>query len=368
MYRSAVLFILGGALALPAGAQQRPSLPSDKDANDWEAYYNLGVEQLGHSSRNAEAAFIWASHLRPDRPEPLYGQWIAFWSRDIGKFEQYLRDDDRLLNDPQIVRVESLRRQALRRNPFVHQGLIVFLWDQLPGQWRDDPLTRGWIYLGQAKLPEALARFGDVERRDPEKYGYLRFLRASAFVNLRRFDSAAAEISALLTQERAQDAKSLGNGYESKELLEYALGLLQLNMKETAAAREAFGRATVENASFAPAHAMLGEIAAAARDTATVLLEYGLAAETDPTDVEILLGYGKVLRLAHRPADAVVQLRRATALEPYYAEPYFHLGLALEDIGDKTAAAAAYTQFLSRSTQWDPRRQVAEQKRQPGTR
>ena len=360
--QTCLLLFLLCALVPPVAGAQRPSLPRDKDPNDWEAYYDLGVAQLGHSSSRAEAAFVWAAHLRPDRPEPLYGQWLAIHIRDTHRFERYLQDDEKTLRDPEVVRGDSLRAAAFRRNPFVHQGLIVLLWDRLPGQWPDDALTRAWLALGRANLPDAAHEFGMLIRRNPEKYGYLRLVRASALVKLHQLDSAATEISALLAQERAQDAKSLGNGYESKELLEYALGLLQLNLRNTAAAREAFGRATVENAGFAPAHALLGELAVAAKDTTTALLEFGLAAETDPTDVEILIGYGKALRVAGRPVDAAEQFRKAVALEPYYADPFLNLALALEEAGERAGAADAYGQFLSKSMQSDSRRSAVEQR------
>jgi len=351
-------------LAPAVAAAQRPQLARDKDPNDWEAYYNLGVEQLGHSADRAEAAFVWAAHLRPDRPEPLYGQWLAFHMRDSHRFERYLQDDEKTLRDPGVVRADSLRAAAFRRNPFVHQGLIVLLWDRLPGQWPDDALTRAWLSLGRANLPDAAHEFGMLIRRNPEKYGHLRLVRAAALVTMHQFDSAATEIAALLAQERAEDAKTLGNGYESKELLEYALGLLQLNLRNASAAREAFGRATVENAGFAPAHAMLGELAVAARDTAAALLEFGVAAEADPTDVEILIGYGKALRVAGRPTEAAAQFRKAAALEPYYAEPALYLAVALDESGDQTGAADAYAQFLAKSTHSDSRRSSVEQRLQ----
>ena len=357
-----LLALLCALLPSAVAAQQRPTLPRDKDPNDWEAYYDLGVEQLGHDSYKAEYAFSWASHLRPDRPEPLYGQWLAFHIRDIRRFERYLQDDEKTLRDPEVLRADSLRTAAFRRNPFVHQGLMVLLWDKLPGQWGEDPLTRAWLSLGRANLAVAADEFGKLITRNPEKYGYLRFVRAAALVNLHRYDSAAADISGLLAQERAQDAKTTGSGYESKELLEYALGLLQFQLHNPAAAREAFGRATVENAGFAPAHAMLGELAVMKRDTATALLEFGLATETDPTDVEILIGYGKALRLANRPADAAAQFRKAVTLERYYAEPFFFLAQALDATGDKAGASDAYGQFLAKSSQYDPRRSVAEQR------
>jgi predicted Zn-dependent protease len=265
------------------------------------------------------------------------------------------------------VRAESLRALAYRRNPFVHEGLIVFVWDQLPGQWRDDPLTRAWIFLGQAKLQQALDLFGNVIRREPEKYGYLRFVRASAFVNTGHADSAAAEISTLLAQLRTEDTKTLGNGYESKELVEYAMGLLQLQLRHPAAAREAFGRATVENAAFAPAHAALAEMAIAANDTATALLESGLARETDPNDVLFTVLRARVLRQALRHEEAAAEFRKAIAMEPLYAEPYYLLGVTLEEFGDRAGAAEAYAQFLAHASRYEPRRGAVEL-RLPGLR
>jgi tetratricopeptide (TPR) repeat protein len=356
------LSLLLSAIALVGARAQRPELPDDKDPNNWEDYYDDGVKLLGHSSKGAQERFEYAMHLRPDRAEPIYGQWITFWARDIGRFERYLNDDERVVQDPLVVRAESLRALAYRRNPFVHEGLIVFVWDQLPGQWRDDPLTRAWIFLGQAKLPQALDVFGQIIRREPEKYGYLRFVRASAFVNTGHVDSAAVEISSLLAQLRREDAKTLGNGYESKELLEYALGLLQLQLRHPAAAREAFGRATVENAAFAPAHAALAEMALAANDTTTALLESGLARETEPNDVLFAVLRARVLRQAYRHSEAATEFRRAIAMEPLYAEPYYLLGVTLEESGDKAGAVEAYTRFLAHASRYEPRRGPVELK------
>ena len=217
-------------------------------------------------------------------------------------------------------------------------------------------MTRAWFALGEGDLPRALDPFATVISRDPQRFGYLRFVRASAFVNSGKPDSAAAEITKLLQQLHAQDAKSLGNGYESKELLEYALGLVELRRNHTAAAHDAFGRALVENAAFSPAHAMLAELAMNARDTTTALMEYGLATETDSTDVELILGMGRAYLQARRPADAATQFQRAVQLEPLYAEPYLRLASALEAKGDKAAASRAYVQFLQRVTQDDYRR------------
>src|SRR4029079_16602052 len=126
-----------------------------------------------------------------------------------------------------------------------------------------------------------------------KRNGYLRFVRASAFVNSHRPDSAAVQLDSLLAQLRAEDQKVLVTGYESKAMIEHAIGLLHLLGNRLAPARDAFSRALLEDASFALSHAMLGEIAISAKDSAAALLEYGMATETGPGDVEYIVGLGK---------------------------------------------------------------------------
>jgi Flp pilus assembly protein TadD len=224
-------------------------------------------------------------------------------------------------------------------------------------------LTNAWIAFGQGQLPLALERFGRIIAKDPKKYGYLRFIRASAFANSQKYDSAASELSSLLTQLRGDDDKTLGSVYQSKELLEFAFGLLQEQMRRTAAAKDAYGRAIAENAAFAAAHAALGRLAIAARDSGTALVEFGLAVETEPNDVEMRIGYGQALMLAQRPKDAAVQFQKAVELEPYYAEPVFLLATALEGAGDAAGAKQRFGKFLELATRSDPHRAEAERKK-----
>lgn len=363
----ATLLTLVSSLPYAQKTPERPSVKRGADRNDWEAYYDLGIELLqSDRGAQAEAAFFWASRLRPDRAEPLYARWIAFWVRDsktFDKFEDYLRGDERVLRDPQVQQADSLRYSALRRSPFVHQGLLIYLYDHLPGRWKDDQITAGWIALGQGKLPMALERFGRLVAADQKKYGYLRFVRASAFANSSQFDSAAGQLSSLLTQLRGEDDKTLGSMYQSKELLEFALGLLHQQMRRTTAAKEAFGRAVAENAAFAPAHAALGRMAIAARDSSTALVEFELAVETEPNDVVLRIGYGQALLLARRPKEAAAQFQKAVELEPYYAEPVFFLATALEGAGDAAAAKPRFGQFLELASRSDPHWAEAERKK-----
>ena len=347
------------------GAQnvQRPKLADDADPNDWEAYFDAGVKKLQRQPGAASDAFYWAARLNPSRAEPLVAQWVSFWAaQGVEKFVRYLEDDEELLRDPKVVRAESLRSLALARNPFVHQGLVMALYNALPGGFREDVMTTAWIYFGRGDLPHALERFKTAIDRDPKRYGYAHFYRASAFVNLSQYDSAAAEIGVLLQQLRAEDEKKVGQGYQSKELLEYAAGLLLLNRNRVDAAREGFGRAVVEDASYTPPHMVLGDMAVSAHDTATALLEYGTAVQIDSTDVMVRIGYGKALVAAQRAADAAVQFRKAAELEPYYAETHFLLASALEASGDKVAAANAYRQFIATARRSDFRRYKAQDK------
>src|ERR1700709_957949 len=77
-----------------AGSQglDHPPVPRDADPNDWQVYYNAGAALLRRDSRGAEANFAWASRLRPDRAEPYFGSWVAFWAHEFDRFPDYLRD------------------------------------------------------------------------------------------------------------------------------------------------------------------------------------------------------------------------------------------------------------------------------------
>ena len=362
MRRATVALAVAIAFAGQARAQTIPAIARGADPNDWEAWYDAGIQELNRDPSAAELAFIHASRLRPDRPEPLFARWITIWSRDVDLFGEYLRGDEKALRNPKVATTEALRRRALQRNPFVHQGQLMFLYDRLPGRFRDDAPTRGWIALGRAELPRALEIFGRLVERNPSRYGGLRFVRASAFVNIGRLDSAAAELSALLEQLRGQEAKELVSFYESKELLEYAIGLLHLQGGRVSQARDAFGRAVVENAAFAPAHAMLGTLAMTPRSIDDAIIELELALQIDSTDVQHVLQYARALTIAKRFDDAVKQARKAVALEPLYAAPYLLLATALEQSSDTVGAMEQYGEFLARSAKSDPQRSLAEKK------
>lgn len=343
------LLLLLVLTAAPAAAQERqpdrPRLPRGADPNSWESYFDLGMRLVPRMSTQAEAAFYWASRLDPSRAEPLYGRWAAFHLQDIGRWERYLKDDARVLGSNDVLRADSLRWRAYRRNPFVHRALDLVLIDQLPGRWGDDQATRAWIFYGAGNFERAAEQFGRIAARDP-KFAYWAVL---ANVSGGRFPEATVHLDSLLARARREETRRLVRPDESKEMYEYALGLLHRARNNKAEATAALQRALLENLAFYPARVQLGEMALEEGRVADAVDQLQQAAEIAPEDGYLQYRLGAALLLAGKPAEAVSALRSASRLEPYYAAVDLLLGAALERAGDTSAAKEAYSRYLSRA-------------------
>ncbi len=362
------ILLLGGACALGpcelagqkppplqnAAESKRPRLSSAADTNDWEAYFDYGVSRLRSDPRGAERAFYWAARLEPSRAEPLYGRWVAYWMRFPGWFEEYVDERPRALQSPNVIQVDSLYQRALFRNPLTPRTLHILLYDQLPGRWGRDPLTQAVLDYGAGKFDAAAAAFGKLVRDDPLKRYRVRYWQALSFTAMQRYDSAASEVTALLEELRRRDEKRLTYWYESKELLEYSLGLLELARGNREAARAAMQRALLENLAFYPAHAALGDVALGGGDRASGLSEYAQAVELGGDDAGVRYRYAQVLAGAGRNEEAEQQLRKVIALEPLFAPPYFTLGTVLEPRGLPQQALAAYRDYVQRAPSLAP--------------
>lgn len=344
-YRTVLIAVLLGTASLEA-QPLRPKLAAAADTNDWESYFNLGVELLNDEPARAENAFLWASRLDPTRSEVLYARWVAYWTRDRNRFAKYLRDDPAILRAAEVQRVDSLRYHAIRRMPFVHQGLLMVAFDDPRALWREDILTSAWLAYGRGNLAEAIDRFGKAITRDPKRNAEVRFLRAGAFVNAGILDSAIVELTKLLQELRGREKGDLVSVYESRELMEFAVGLIHANRRENAKAEEAFGRALVENAGYAQAHLALARLADASNDASRALAEYVLAVELDPGDVAARLAYANALFYARRPQEGIAQVQDVIRREPLYAESYAVLGRLYDSLDDAAAAREAYARFL----------------------
>jgi Tfp pilus assembly protein PilF len=328
----------------------RPPLAEGADRNDWEAYYDRGVEWLNNREHaRAEAAFYWSSRLNPRRAEPLFARWAIAWARDQSRFARYLQHDPEKPLPPEMVRIDSLRYRALLRNPLVFQGLIMAAYQELPGEWRRDAWTHAWLAYGSLDLPGALAYFERALSRDPKRFDEVRYMRATTYVATGQLDSAAAQLTELVDTLRRRDTERLTHVYESKALVLYAVGLLQASRRNYTAARAALEGSLVEDLSFYPAHIALGQLAVARRDQAAALQEFEQAAAGGENDPVARYEYGVALVGAGRAAEGATQLQAAVALEPYYADPYYWLGEAFLTQNDSAAARTAFQNYADRA-------------------
>jgi tetratricopeptide (TPR) repeat protein len=354
------LIALVGLIALPCTSTlqaqsppDRPGLQKNADPNDWAAYFDKGVEVFRSKPEVAEAAFYWASRINPERAEALFARWVAFHNRDQRRFMAYLDGKPKIMADSAVLAADSLRLLAMVRNPFVHRGLEVALYDQFPGKWRYDEYSRGLLAYAQGDFPKAVAYLGHAIAKNPDDYLWSRTTLAQAFVAMGRYDSALTEMQALRAALDQRDAKKLVAVYESRELLDYAIALLESAMGRPAPARESLGRALVENPGFYGAHLLLGDDAYAARNDSAAIREYEAALVVQPGDAVLELHYGRSLARSGRLPDAVSALTKAVELEPYYAAPWLELARTLERTHDRPGARAAYTTFIERSPRND---------------
>jgi tetratricopeptide (TPR) repeat protein len=354
--RCRALVTLGLAITFPAlahaqrqGPPDRPDLPAGADQNDWSAYYDKGVALLRSDPAASEAAFYWASRIAPDRAEPLFARWVAFHNRDQRRFLAYLDDDRKTLADPAVRAADSLRLRAMIRNPFLHRGLEIVLYDQMGGNWGYDDFSRGLLAYSQPDFPSAAALLGRAIKDDPKGYLWQRLMLAQAFVGMANYDSAEAEVQTIRTALDRRDARKLVVVYESREFLDYSIALLESARGHADAARDGLGRALLENPGFYAAHLMLGDDAYARRNDSTAIGEYEAAILVEPRDAVLQYHYARSLTRAGRLADAARALKTAVELEPYYAAPWLDLGRVLARTNDDAGARGAFAAFIDRA-------------------
>ena len=355
--------------ASDAGAQKdrkvpkRPPLFEGADTNSWFAYYQAGLQNLRRRPELAAAAFYWAARLNPTVPEPLYASWVAFWKRQREeRFWDYMEGKRFVVEAKDVQAADSLRFMALRRNPMMYQGLWIELFDD-PNNGLNmslDPGIQGMVAYAQGNPRKAAERLG-VAVKDKSNRG-LRYDRALALFQIAQYDSAAHELQLLLDDMRKRDEKKLVRAYESKQMYEYAIGVLMAMKGDTTAAREAYGRALTEDLSFAPAHLQLSFVADAMGDSATAIQELEQATELDSTDIAAHYQLGTHYLMKGKTEEAKAHLRKAIALEPYYAPPYYPLAYILEYEENNAEAAANYAAFAARAPAADARVAVARQK------
>jgi predicted negative regulator of RcsB-dependent stress response len=383
----AVVALVGGGGALgPAVAAQsrnafkRPRLAAGADTNDARAYFINGVALLKRDPWTAAAAFYWASRIEPGWPEALYARRVAGLLAQENLLTGYLEGARSVITSRPAQQLDSLEYQAQRLNPFflrdlderlfagyvvaaykrerrragerpldlADEGELNFLVDQYLRSGTSIPL-RAALAASQRRFTEALDLYGQVL----SQYRYkaeIRAERARIFYVVGSYDSALVELQSALSELRQLDTARLTPVYVSRELLEHAIGMIHEAAGDTAAARAAYGRALQENLSYSPAHVRLAGLELIKGDTATALAEFDLAVQVAPTEAPPRLAYGLLLAQTHQWDEAVLHLRRAAELEPYYALPHYVLGYVAEAQGQRDAALAGYRAFLARAS------------------
>ena len=357
--RRSLLVLSALCLTATAAAAQkvpkRPELFAGADTNSWFTYYQAGLSNLRRRPDLAADDFYWAERLNPGAPEPLYAGWVAYWKRRPDRFWDYIAGKRFVVESKEVQHIDSLRLKALQRNPMMYQGLWIELFeDQGPLNMSLDPAMQGIVAYAHGNPMKAAERLGEaVKSKDNRSF---RYDRALALYQIAQYDTAANELQILLDEMKKREEKKLVRMYESKQMYEYAIGILMLAKGDTTAAREALGKALTEDLAFAPAHVALAHLAAATGDTATAVQELSQAVELDSTDVIAHYELGVSLMMQNKTEDAKVHLRKAIALEPYFAQPYFPLAYILEFDENNKEAAEMYLAYAARATRAEEQR------------
>lgn len=344
--RSTLLFS-GTVAALAAQSLERPPVPAG-DSKSWEPYFDRGVKLFRQSPIDAETHFAFASRLDPTRAEPLFARYAAFFAHTREEdVRDYFRGVEAILRRADIRAADSLRALALMRNPFVHRGLEILIFERRPGAFATDRDTRAWIAYSNGEFPKAidlLTRTIDSGRPDAR---WRRFDRALAYVAMGDNRSALTDLRTLLGMLRRQDDRGTVTLYQSKHFLLYMIGMLHLSMRDYESARTAFQESLVEDASFAYGNSGLAAVSRVQRNNVQAESEYSLAVELASGDGVLRLWHAQVLFDLQRFADADAEVAKAIALEPQWPAPLHLLGRIRERQGREDEAYVAWAEYVA---------------------
>jgi len=383
-------------LAVPCTGSLRaqrpgPEFPRPKgavaDTNDAQAYFDYGVRFFETDPNAAAAAFYWAARLNPGSADAWYARRAALLMVDDGLRRTFINGGRPARESKKLRALDSLYLRALNLNPLVYRrldkrllaahiaeemmraarqggaseitrGEVDFMIESWLTLNRGRPEFRAWVAYGEGRFDHALGLYASAEKSTKFKAGF-RIERGRIFGMTGQVDSALAQFQLALTEMRSRDTKDLVFFYDSKALFEHTIGTLLEQQSDFAGAREAYGRALQEDLAFYPAHQRLGMLALGMHDTTTALSELDLAVQIAGDEPVLRYTYGWALAAARKYREASEQLKQAITLEPYFALPHVTLGQVYEQLGDGKNAQAAYTAYLARASQNDPRRELA---------
>jgi tetratricopeptide (TPR) repeat protein len=392
MHRIALAAAAAFACAAPAAAQaprphdvpRRPALWAEADTNSSGAYHMHGVRTLERDPQVAAAAFYWAARLRPGWAEPLYGRRVALLMSDPDRLVRYMEGNRSVVRSPEIAAIDSLQLRALSLDPFLVQvfdrhllraymvrAVMRNMGDgntraadgalaaHLVENWLNaaDPSMRAWLAYSEGRFPKALEEYQrSVRRAHPRDRNRARMDLGRIHYFTGNYAQAAEQFTTAAAAMRTEDARDLVYLYESKALVEHSLGAVYEKMGNADAARETYARALQEDLSFGPAHRRLSALALAAGDTATAAAELALALEASPGDAALRVEMAVMHLRTGRAEEALADLRRAAADEPYFALPHLYLARLHDSAGIFPSALQHYRDYLARAARDDEAR------------
>lgn len=329
----------------------RPPLPADADTNDPNAYYQRGAATISYRADTAAAAFYWVTQLDPWRADAYYARAVALvrtlWAPHR---RTHVFVPQRRLRASEINVIDSLNRVAYDLNPFIDRDFDYLLGPPVGAYVCDrvrDAMSAGVCFMRLGDFGKSVQKLSAALTRDP-KHISLHYLRAHAYFQLGKYDSAATDLGALADSLGNRQEKELTAFYVSRATIYYAQGMASMQLGDTAAARQSYERALVEDLGFHMASVRLAGRALSMADTAAALRHLAHAVGVSPSDAPLRYYYGLILDHNRQPREAEEQFRQAVASNPHFAPPYMHLGRLLEphDVG---TAVAWYDSFLARS-------------------
>jgi tetratricopeptide repeat protein len=358
--------LLGLVASLSAQEQPRealrPPLPDRGDTNDPAAYIRLAwreVNAVGGDLAVAESALVWAARLDPGSPDPPYMRCVAVMRAFLTDAFRHGRSGGRALRrgltPDRSALMDSLMHEAWLREPFLDLALdpdLVMGIPPLPKEVRD-PVERGFAAYLARDFPLALRSWGEGLALHPDRAD-LRMHRAYVFYHAGQYDSAAAEVRAMIAMAARADT-GLVLVRPSVDMFYYALGLALENAGDTAGAKVAYGQALTENLGLWIVHVRLGNLLLVRGDTAGALAETRTAVDIEPRNAWLAAYYGGALYQAGRADQAVIELRRAVGLNPHYSTPYYDLGVAYDHLHRIPEAFQSFVDFRGHAAAADPR-------------
>jgi tetratricopeptide (TPR) repeat protein len=386
---SLALLVVAPALGAQkvAPTPPRPKLEANADTNDAHSYYLYGVRVLESNPEWAKQGFYWASRIDPTSAEALYAMHtaslLALSSSTLYDYYDYAAKKRK----PEFVALDSLLFRAYAINPFLYRSLDRSLIRHLIGAEMnaEHPHVNGatlnlaileheqhrrhaaaWESYAEGRFPEALDAYAkqlkELERtktkrnnRDHEDdASEVHSERARIFYILGNLDSSLTEMTAAIAGLRERDAKETVILYESKAMYDQSLGMIHEKAHHMDLAREAYAHALEEDLSYYTAHTKMAMLQLAQGDTTSALTELDLAVQLQPSDAVLRYTYAMALIQSRRDADAVKQLVKSIAVDPYYAAPRLLLARIADAEQYTDDAVREYSEYVALAPKSDP--------------